>query len=1004
MKENSPYHPEIFADSYIKSFYREFEKIRLQWEKERQNNFDCFLEEYSKFNRQYAALLETAPITDLWNHASQLTQRLQICLGNLENGTPETVPPQIQTICDSVFDKTIANIPETATLEIPAEFWNAGGQDSIYIRLRKFITRSTFFVKYLPLRFLNLILKLFKKPVRTLPVQQRIFSNHLLIKEILYIASLQFLRESWEQKISVDSRILDKLHNVFEENIDSLAAFSIIKHDRKKFFPDISLEDIESAFQPNFESFRNSATERFIAAWAGAGTFLYANKKFSSDLIIKSCANLNDQFLKDTHSWFRFLDAQTESFRKDLDLFTLQTEFLHTIDQKLEDLTQTLSRRIMPEMIAIKNEFSSGIQTIGQSATVSELKKTLTAENRRILNYLRKKQIPAVIDITTRVNFPAVLFDLQNVLYQKTGLVPEENRILIISDEKEIPHRIKLEPVRLQELIRSESFPQLSATIKTAVNSLRNNLEKVLRNITEIDQVVEFNIEAGLNLLESDNKDKLNEAKSTAVSGFERAIDQVNSYSETLNATFTEIREIILESLKQFLEEIQDMADSEKIFALKLRLARAKTRQELRQKITDFWYSFRQIAPRVWKKIKDVFNAAQSQYFKIRKITGLESDKGGIGDSLTLFLSSTKESIESLPYVYQRLFRFEPLEDDRFFGGRNEEMQMLQDEFNTWQSGLFGSALLTGERGSGRTTLIRFAREGFFSKIKTIVIDIDTNITTNEQLFAFLKKGFGQKDVGSLDELEHSINIAENRVVCIIENIQNLFLRTVDGFDALERFLLFISRTGKTVFWVASCTYYSWQYLEKVIGISKFFGKNILMDALNTEEIREVILKRHRVSGYKLKFEISRELEKNRRLKKLKSEDEKMAYLEKRFFDQLCEVSAGNITIAMLFWLRAVSNVTDEYMVLKPDINFDHSAFLNLPKEDLFTLGAIFQHERLSVSDHARIFRTDPEDSQVALNRLCNTGLLFIKENAFQIHPFVYRPLAVTLKSKNILH
>ena len=88
-----------------------------------------------------------------------------------------------------------------------------------------------------------------------------------------------------------------------------------------------------------------------------------------------------------------------------------------------------------------------------------------------------------------------------------------------------------------------------------------------------------------------------------------------------------------------------------------------------------------------------------------------------------------------------------------------------------------------------------------------------------------------------------------------MENIQLLYLKTAHGFTGIEELLHVISQTAGQIFWVVTSTIYSWQFLERAIGIQKYFQHCISLEKMSANELRDVILKRHRASGYHLEFE-----------------------------------------------------------------------------------------------------------------------------------------------------
>ncbi len=64
-----------------------------------------------------------------------------------------------------------------------------------------------------------------------------------------------------------------------------------------------------------------------------------------------------------------------------------------------------------------------------------------------------------------------------------------------------------------------------------------------------------------------------------------------------------------------------------------------------------------------------------------------------------------------------------------------------------------------------------------------------------------------------------------------------------------------ISETNENVFWITTCTIYGFGYLQKAISISDYFANRIELGELDDQQMIDIIVKRHRVSGYDLFFE-----------------------------------------------------------------------------------------------------------------------------------------------------
>jgi hypothetical protein len=271
-------------------------------------------------------------------------------------------------------------------------------------------------------------------------------------------------------------------------------------------------------------------------------------------------------------------------------------------------------------------------------------------------------------------------------------------------------------------------------------------------------------------------------------------------------------------------------------------------------------------------------------------------------------------------------------------------------------------------------------------------------------LLDVMKKIFGVKKATDFNDLLKMIKLQGLKKVIILENIQNIFLRVIDGFQGLEKLLLFISQSSRQIFWIVTCTLYSWQYLDKVLHVSKYFHKTIQLGDMPEDQVREIILKRHRVSGFEIKYAVPPDILSSRKFKKLPSENKKQEYLQDLFFRDLNDLSSGNISVAMLFWQRAIREVLPDKLIVNPIINIDFSFLYQLSYEELFTLTALMQHEILNVEQHASIFHQNKTKSALMLNKLLNNGIIIQHSNGYHIHPFLYRAIVRTLKSKNILY
>ena len=249
------------------------------------------------------------------------------------------------------------------------------------------------------------------------------------------------------------------------------------------------------------------------------------------------------------------------------------------------------------------------------------------------------------------------------------------------------------------------------------------------------------------------------------------------------------------------------------------------------------------------------------------------------------------------------------------------------------------------------------------------------------------------------------LNEKDEKIVVQLEGIQNLYLRNINGFEALEALWLIMSETKSNVFWVATCSRYAWDFLNKVQGVETHFTHVLYTDNLNSDDIESIIMKRHEESGYKLKFEANESIRKSRAYKKrLANPDDIQEYLKNLYFEKLSNLADGNTSVAIILWLRSIKEVKNKTLVILPFQPVDIEGLEILDSETLFTLSAIVLHDTLKVAELCRVLSLSLTSSRVLLTRLKSRGILKEKEGTYLLNQLVYRQAIKLLKKRNIIH
>lgn len=358
---------------------------------------------------------------------------------------------------------------------------------------------------------------------------------------------------------------------------------------------------------------------------------------------------------------------------------------------------------------------------------------------------------------------------------------------------------------------------------------------------------------------------------------------------------------------------------------------------------------------------------------------------------------------KQLPQIYRRLFRFDPVDDARFLVGRETELAAIADARTDWESGRSVSLIVVGERGSGKTSLINCAVRQSLSDLSVFRGEFSRRLTTEAELRESLASLVGVSDPS---KLEAALN-AERRVV-IIEELERAFLRQVGYFGAIRALQKIIFGTCRSTFWIVATNQVAFRFLDASTRLAQSFSHRINAANASAQSLREGILRRHYLSGLRLRFgepPIARKREK-RLTGKLNTYLGVTTDAEDIFFRSLAEESDGVFRTAFEIWLGQIDTAEAGTLFLKPITPPNLSGLVDdLDLEDLFTLIAILQHGSLTPEEHSLIFQGNQTAGKAQLDELVSRELVEAEAGGrgFRVRPEALRLVRHALYTRNML-
>ena len=567
------------------------------------------------------------------------------------------------------------------------------------------------------------------------------------------------------------------------------------------------------------------------------------------------------------------------------------------------------------------------------------------------------------------------------------------------------PHKLvrdrDIVEVKPMLLISVDIMPRLAKKLSEITKDIMGLMEEIITLMVQITGILEFGFGSVLNKDTKDNTgDK--DLKQTIVESYSRASSKKTESESILDNLDILFNKEIPAAISFSVDMLIGLQDNDSVFALNLKLAQAKTIQSIKNFGKDLGRGLKTSGAFAVRAPKRIFDNIMLFTGKLRKKIGYTVKPVHISTEMSDFLSRTDTILASLPYIYQRLYFIEPLEDELFFIERKKVLEKIRLAFENWLNNGYSPLALIGEKGAGATTCLNIFQkrtDGYtFFRIRNNrqIFDVDTFVQ-------HICKEIGIEDVRDFETLRNHFVELPDRSIIILEDLQRYYLRTVHGFNVLKKIFELISDTNQNIFWLTTCTIYAWQYLDRVVSISAYFGFLVTLDDMDDQDILNVIEQRHRISGFQIRYVTNKLQIKNRKLIHM-TDEQRQDYLRISYQSSLARFARGNISLALVHWIRSTSEILEKTVDISSIYEPDDGFFDYLPIDLVLTLHMILIHDGLSIEHLSIVLNKDLEETQRILFQLFDDGILNRSKDLYILNPLIYRLVVNFLKSKNFLH
>jgi hypothetical protein len=816
----------------------------------------------------------------------------------------------------------------------------------------------------------------------------------------------------WSHSIPVKALVQRCFINSFYD------LWAVIENERAAFFlarlKHLKQQDsqVEEDIKTVYDAFKEKVGEK-ITAW-----YEQQSNMFHAEYELVDTIEFKDKYLSNSHlerseeekieewedvyrRWYNTTHASFEDWRSQLELSALKAYVAFQREEMASSMNAWYQQLESDYLSAIDTFLMDCLSHFSEEKLVAEeIKRQITH-----LNYQTKKQLDQGLlkAFEKKLSENSLLNQLdrfEHLIDSRINALEDEHVVVKVQEFDQPLNDNELSEISNYELLSFEISPIIDEKIEKLKNELFTRMSKLLVAVGDIDEIVNYVLSTASNALEEEVD--IHEIQHILKEGYERALNANNEIKQQLSA-INKLAETDLQIIEATLvKDVDELSKKENIAALKMRINKAKAirkSEDLSKKLLGHLSIYTtQAKDLLLKQYHFLLKQLQSLNKRFLSINVADQPQRAVSD----FLNESNKAIGELPLIYRRLYAIEPLQDIVLFEGRKAEISRFNEAYAAWNEGKYGDVIFSGEKWSGVTSLINYLLKTTKFKHAFKRMSFKNNNTDTGAMLQQFATLFNKEPMSSKEELIAYLNSGPKRII-ILEDLQKLYLRKIGGQQALNEVIEIIAATQRQIFWVVSVSLYAYKYLDKTVKLSAFFSYPILLGNMDFETISQLIVKRNRVSGFKINFEPSAANIGDKKFMKLE-EEAQQEYLRNKFFKELQNFSKSNISMALMYWLLSTKSVSGHSIIIKPFEKPDFSFLNSLQADRVFVLNALIMHDGLTTPQLAEVLNMANRKARFLIIEMLEDGILIQEGSSFLVNPIIFKNTIELLKDKNLLN
>ena len=845
-------------------------------------------------------------------------------------------------------------------------------------------------LRSLPLKTRNWVARILKKPLKYYKVRYHTIHFQLIVKGF-------FLYEYINRMQSCTSEIQKKLvsfalsHFEYESRLIHSGLNSDYSLKSLEVLPDIN-EQLKK-----IEYFYDEYEERLLILLEKSGTWEFPL------FYIRNRSNRNlSQIYKVIDTAYRLWDSTFYAFYEDWrfreQLFSFINNLKLIASQTVKIYSAKLDKTFTPVLVKKREYLESLVARIPDphESDPGTLKHFFSSElyklNKEVVNQSIEEDFNK-----TRTEVEKVLKRIEIELTDALEKLPDKSGVVRAPNYEKGIRRSEIYFFSSEEFIRFECIPPFLNRINSISRDFSSNFDEIVHELSDFDQITDFTLDTAISLANEQN----DQEKTILMfrEGLTRSLNILEQISGLSDETVNTKEQELTSAFTDFIGAVEKLDDNDSILSIYSRLLKSKAlkeSKEKRKKIFSLMLSIFSFSTSYFKKLTEKIAGLHKE---IRRRLKLDKAPVFVSSEISNYLADINRRIYQIPVVYRYLFENTPVREANLFLARQYEVEKINDALKDWKAGNFAATLVIGEKGSGKSSLLQNYLKTIKGSFKVNYHSVSRFYHTESDFYELMQDIFENRELDNDQKILEQISAGSGQQIIVLDGLERAFVRKPGGFDCLQKLLSLIVSTNEKIYWLCAASLNACDYLDKTISLKENFDYLIELDHLSPDQIKGIVLKRHRLSGYIVNYEDEQKVPTDK--KKLKA---RQIQLENEFFNELNKFASSNISLSLSYWLESVSRFTENELYIKQFHAPDFSFLETLSAEKIYTLLLIALHGRITVDLHAMVSNQSIEKSRRILTILKEDSIVLLKDDHYILNSILYRHVIQLMKNKNLIH